>query len=212
MCLEALRDDTTKGPSLNQKLEKTKNTTQYIQSCGYTVIEMWECHWREYRRNNVIHNSYTYPTEAIYRMTEQDILGHIISDNIFGAVEVDISVPEHLKAHFQEMPPIFKHAVIQEQDIGAHMRDFLSATNKPFKETKYLIGSMFASKILLITPLLKWYLSRGLLVTKVHQVIEFSPQRAFMAFEQSVTNDRRAGDRDPAFKAIADTSKLIGEF
>ena len=38
------------------------------------------------------------------------------------------------------------------------------------------------------------------------------PKRAFSPFEQSVTNDRRAGDRDPAYKVIADTSKLIGNY
>ena len=39
-----------------------------------------------------------------------------------------------------------------------------------------LIGSMKGEKILLATPLLKWYLEHGLEVTKVHQVIEFTPE------------------------------------
>ena len=90
------------------------------------------------------------------------------------------------------------------------MREFLRETNKTFYPTKYLIGSMFGTKILLITPLLRWYIEHGLLVTKIYQFIEFCPKRAFSPFEESVTNDRRAGDGDPAYKAIADTSKLIG--
>ena len=65
-------------------------------------------------------------------------------------------------------------------------------------------------KILLITPLLRWYIEHGLLVTKINQFIEFCPKRAFSPYEESVTNDKRAGDRDPAYKALADTSKLIG--
>ena len=211
-CKTVNRDDTTNGISLNQKLEKTKKVTEYIRSCGHTVIEMWECQWLEFTRLNTIQNSYTYPTENIYRMTEQDILRNIVDGNMFGAVEVDLNVPESLKDYFQEMPPIFKNTTIREEDIGDHMREYLRSKNKTFKPTRYLIGSMFATKILLITPLLRWYLNHGLVVTKVYQFIEFSPQRAFLPFEQSVSNDRRAGDRNPAYKVIADTSKLIGEY
>lgn len=209
-CKTGDRDDTTKGPSLNQKRERTKKSTEYIRSCGYTVIEMWECEWREYKRSNTIHNSYVYPTEHIFRMNEREILANIMACSMFGVVEVDIEVPENLKEHFQEMPPIFKNITIQEQDIGEHMSEFLRSSNKTFKDTRYLIGSMFATKILLITPLLRWYIQHGLVVTKIYQFIEFSPKKAFLPFEQSVTNDRRAGDRDPAYKVIADTSKLIG--
>ena len=125
-------------------------------------------------------------------------------------MEVDIHVPQHLKTHFQEMPPIFKNTIVREADIGEHMQTFLRETGKTYKDTKYLIGSMFAEKILLITPLLKWYIDHGVVVSKIHQVIEFKPARAFQSFEERVTNDRRAGDRDPAYGAVADTSKLIG--
>ena len=171
---------------------------------------MWECQWRKAKKDNPIHNAYVYPTEHIFRMTQQEVLEYIKNEDLFGVVEVDIHVPEDLKEHFQEMPPVFKNIKITETDIGDHMRDFLKENKRTFKDTKYLIGSMFASKILLITPLLRWYISHGLIITRVYQVIEFSPKKAFQSFEKSVSDDRRAGDRDPAYKAIADTSKLIG--
>ncbi|NRB82076.1 MAG: hypothetical protein HRU38_26065 [Saccharospirillaceae bacterium] len=145
-------------------------------------------------------------------MTETEILEHIESGQLFGAVEVDLHVPPHLKEHFQEMPPIFKNITVTVDDIGDYMRDFLKQANRTFKDTKYLIGSMFASKILLITPLLKWYMAHGLVVTKIHQIIEFSPKKAFENFANEVSDDRRAGDKDPDYQAIADTSKLIGKF
>ena len=174
------------------------------------VVEIWECQWKEYKRHNTTHNAYLYPTEHIFRMTEQEVLVNVMNGRMFGAVEVDIEVPEHLRDYFEEMPPIFKNTTIQEEDIGEHMKDYLKKTNKTFKPTKYLIGSMFGIQILLITPLIRWYVKQGLVVTKIYQFIEFCPKNAFSPFEQSVTNDRRAGDRDPAYKAIADTSKLIG--
>ena len=143
-------------------------------------------------------------------MSKREILDHISKDEIFGAVEVDISVPDSLKDHFQEMPPVFKNTTISGDDIGDYMRDYLAHNNRTFKDTRYLIGSMFGVKILLITPLLKWYLEHGLIVTKVYQVIEFSPRRCFGEFVTNISNDRRSGDRDPDFKPIAESSKLAG--
>ena len=62
-------------------------------------------------------------------------------------------------------------------DIGEHMQDFVKKHKIPFQDRNYLIGSMFANKILLITPLVKWYVQHGIEVTKIHQLIEFQPKR-----------------------------------
>ena len=56
------------------------------------------------------------------------------------------------------MCPIFKNVEINQNNkevIGEHMYDYA-------KDTKKLIGSMFGKKILLYTPLLKWYYEHGL--------------------------------------------------
>jgi hypothetical protein len=143
-------------------------------------------------------------------MSESIILNSVKEGKIFGALEVDIHVPDSLKAHFEEMTPIFKNVVVKRADIGKFMENYLTSAGKNFKDTRYLIGSMFAVKVLMITPLLVWYLEHGLEVTRVYQVIEFDPSRCFKKFTENITNDRRAGDRDPSLKAIADTSKLIG--
>ena len=65
---------------------------QYITDCGYTLVIMWECEWKTYKRGRTINNRYMYPTEHIYRMGEDQLLNHIKNGDIFGAVEVDIEV------------------------------------------------------------------------------------------------------------------------
>ena len=182
----------------------------YITNNGYRLITMWECEYKRYKDTHDVHNRYTYATESVYRMTQSSILEEIRQGRIFGAVEVDIHVPESLKSYFEEMPPTFKNVVVKHEDIGSHMQDYLEKAGKSFKNTKYLIGSMFGEKILIITPLLVWLLEHGLVVTRIYQIIEFSPASCFKPFADRVSNDRRAGDRDPNLKPIADTSKLIG--
>ncbi len=65
---------------------------EYIRSCGYNLVTIWECEWKIYMTGRTIHNRYMYPTEHIYRMGETRLMDHIKSGNIFGAVEVDIEV------------------------------------------------------------------------------------------------------------------------
>ena len=69
---------------------------------------------------------------------------------------------------------------------------------------------MMDEKILLATPLLKWYLEHGLEVTCFYQVIEYAPKPCFKPFGDAVSNARRAEDADPSKATIADTMKLVG--
>ena len=73
-----------------------------------------------------------------------------------------------------------------------------------------LVGSLFGKKILLLSDLAKWYLEHGLIITRVYQLVEYIPRRAYADFGDSVSNARRAGDSDPDKALLASTSKLIG--
>jgi hypothetical protein len=98
-----------------------------------------------------------------------------VDDSLFGVVEYDIKVPDHLKDKFSEMWPIFKNTEISRDDIGEYMKAYAEEHNIMPQSHRSLIGSYFGEKILLATPLIKWYLEHGLAVTKIYQVIEHSP-------------------------------------
>ena len=74
-----------------------------------------------------------------------------------------------------------------------------------------LVGGMKAKKFLLLTCLLKWYLDRGLHMTKLYQVIELSPQSCFQEFRESVSDARRKGDENSEKLLPNDIMKLLGE-
>ena len=73
-----------------------------------------------------------------------------------------------------------------------------------------LLGSYRGDKILLATPLLRWYLDHGLEVTHVYQVIEYDPIPCFRRFGDAVSTAQREGDGHPHKAIIADTKKLLG--
>lgn len=154
---------------------------------------MWECKWKKLRKTVKLPTKYLYPLEQCYRLTEKTIIDAIENGVLFGAAEVDIEVPEELKERFEEMTPIFKNAKITANDIGPYMTEFLKETGESFKERRNLIGSMFGKKILLITPLLQWYLKNGLVVSKLYQFVQFNAVPCFKSFADKVSDDRRAG-------------------
>ena len=75
------------------------------------------------------------------------------------------------------------------------MKEYQKATGrKTLKDSKKLLGVTKAKKILLYTPLLKWYLNHGLVVTAVYVSLKYVPGRPFEWFPEEVSNARRDGD------------------
>ncbi|KAG3117010.1 hypothetical protein PI125_g4145 [Phytophthora idaei] len=143
-----------------------------------------------------------------------DIVEDIKNDKIFGFLECDIQTPEHLKQYFGEMTPIFKNTLIDctdESIIGKHMYDYNQTREKSrSKPARKLIGSYFGEKILIYTPLLKWYLSHGMEITQTYSFIKASSHKAFAPFMEAVSSARREGDADKSKAMIAEMMKLVG--
>lgn len=194
--------------------ENTKEIRQYIISQGFNYEEVWECEFREMKKMNpnlrhFLSTLYR-PLEFKNKLTEDQIISAIRSDQIFGFVECDIHVSDSLKVVFEEMCPIFKNTDISVEDIGEHMKQFAKENKIMQQPRRSLIGSLFGKKILLTTPLVKWYLDQGLVISHIYQVIEYTPRSCFRKFGEAVSEARRSGDKDPSKAIIADTMKLIG--
>ena len=72
---------------------------------------MWECQWlasikRNPELSRLIENRKR-PCDGLNTMPEDQILTAVMDEKLFGALEVDIKVPDDLKSKFAEMPPIY---------------------------------------------------------------------------------------------------------
>ncbi len=190
---------------------------EYLESNGYQVVIKWECAFNEMRRTNPELRAFINSRfksrymEYKFQMSEAEILAAVLNDRFFGCIECDIHVPDHLYEKFSEMSPIFCTTEINFDDIGPHMQEFARTHNIPHGKRKLLIGGMKAEKILLATPLARWYLQQGLQITKVYRTLEFEKgNKCFAKLCQEITNARREGDKHPDKKLISDSAKLIG--
>ena len=139
---------------------------------------------------------------------EQDeIIQNVLNDELFGFFEVDIEVPDQLRDKFSEFCPLFVISEVSEEQIPQHMKDCkINTGRKMIKNNKKLLGVMKAEKILLYSPLLKWYLNHGLQVTKIQRYISYTSSRPFKWFPEEVSSARRAADQDKNKKQLGDTA------
>ena len=106
-----------------KKREQDQMRKEYIQQKGYKIIEMWECNWWELHRTDATVRNHLRTNFHYQRpLSEERLMQEIKSRKLFGYVQCDLKVPEHLKAYFAEVPPIFENVVVSRNDIGDLMK------------------------------------------------------------------------------------------
>ena len=192
--------------------QKTLEKKQTLESFGYEVVQITECQWLKKRRNPEI-AAFIKNLKLIqprHQLNSQKIIDGVKNGSLFGFVQVDIFTPEELKPKFRDLPLIIKNTLISRDDIGSLMKGIAQEQGLLKKPEKFLISSYFGEKILLSTNLCKFYLEMGLQISKVHEFVEFYPQRCFSALADQIVQDRRRGDQNPSYRITAMTQKLLG--
>lgn len=195
--------------------KSTELKDEYIQSLGYNLTIMWECEWKSFMRSNRESATIVSAVDDVLfkgekRISQDAALEMICSGEFFGFIECDIHVPELLKEKFAEMSPIFKNVDVGREHLSSSMHRFAEENDFLSKPQRMLIGSDRGVKILLLSSLASWYLAHGLEITRIYQLIRYTPRKLFTSFGESVTAARREGDEDPSKAIQASTHKLVG--
>ena len=77
----------------------------YIQQKGYQIVEMWECEWWSLYKTDASVKSHLRENFHYKRpLSEEQLLQGITDGQLFGYVQCDIEVPEHLRSFCQTFP------------------------------------------------------------------------------------------------------------
>ena len=123
-------------------------------------------------------------------------------------MQCDIKVPEKLRAHFANFPPIFKITFVSKSDIGDLMKNY-AEERLLSQPQKMLISSFTLQNGTLNTPLLFFYLQLGLVCTKIHRFVEYTRKKCFNRFVQAAMDARRKNDENLNSSVVAETMKLL---
>ena len=176
----------------------------------FEVVEMWECEWKEIRNESVVKTFLAPASRPRWTMTQQEIIAAVVDGTLFGMVECDVASQKNCKTTFPKCSLCSRTRASLEMTSDRSCVSMQKNTTFSRSHASMLVGSFRGVKILLATPLLRWYLAHGLVVDRVYQIIEYEPNPCFRRFGESVSTARRAGDEDPDKAIIADTMKLLG--
>ena len=227
-CLEAagqglgrvLQWEGVTGITQKQRRLNTAEIEDYFRTYyKYTVITMKECEWRLMKQcdprvkefcRQLPSTSRASSSLPLQGCTESQIIHAIAEGKLFGLCLVDLAVKPEDRKRFAEMPPIFKNVEVGREHIGETMCQYAEKNGILPKPRKMLISSYFGERILMATPLLRWYLRHGLVISAVHLVMEYHPQSCFQGLADTVTESRRKADLNPSLSILGSTYKLIG--
>ena len=173
------------------------------------------CHWERQKRSDKTLQSllreilYT-PLWKVRSAGEHFLLNAIRSEKLFGVVECDIHCPDNLLEYFEEAPPLFVHFNIGKEHLSPEMLALAERDGLLKRPRKSLVSVRSGENVVVITPVLKWLLEKGLVCKKIHRIVEFKPFSYYKEFEKTVTQHRSAADKDPDRKAVGQLWKLVG--
>ena len=169
-----------------------------IQQKGYQIVEKWECEWWNLYKTDASVRSH-FRENFHYRcpLSEEKLLQGINDGRLFGNVQCDIEVPEHLRDCFFNFPPIFKNIVLSKDDIGNLMKQYAELEKIMVQPRRMLISSFILTNGTVITPLLLFYLKLGLVCKKYHRFVRYTPRKCFNNFVQSAVDARRQAHENP---------------
>ena len=124
-------------------------------------------------------------------------------------MQCDIEVSENLRSKFNNFPPIFKKTLVSKRDIGDLMKNYAEEERLLSQPRKMLISSFTLQKGTLFTPLLLFYLQLGVVCTKIHRFVEYTPKKCFNSFVQSAADAKRQGDQNRNSSVVAETMKFL---
>ena len=142
--------------------------------------------------------------------TEASLLAAINREEVYGFVLADVTTPDHVRENFGSFlfPPIVRRMDIDGSNMSEYMKNVCRQEDEEMKFNT-LAQTYNCKQELLITPLVKLYMDRGMIISNVTKFIQYTAGRGLRPFVQKVvemrTEAKKSGD-----DAKSLTAKLFG--
>ena len=169
-----------------------------------------ECEWwRLFRATNTVKQHILEHFPYRRSLAAEQLLEDIKEGKLFGYVQCHIEVPEILRLKIDNCLPIFKNTLVSMNDFSDLMKAYAEDEGILSQPRKMLISSFTLQNGTLVTPLLLFFLQLGLVCTKTHRFVEYTPKKRFNSFVQLTVDARKQGDENPNPSVVAETLKLL---
>ena len=184
-----IRSHQTAEPRLCQRILGYDANALYLS----TMLEEMPC-----GEEKVVHYTGGWTVGAVPHLAQR-----LKNRTWFGFAEVDIEIPEPLRSFFyNKMVPV--------EAVPQQMLEYLKRTGRNRGDGKKLVGALSAEKLLVYSPLLRWYVDHGAVITAVYGTIDYTPGKVFDWFVEQVTEARCTGGIEKSKALLAEVFKLLG--
>ena len=103
---------------------RTKEREEVLRKNGYEVEVMWECQFEKMKEEDPSLAERSYEAISPFtrlhrgRVNEEKLIEGVMDGTLSGFLLVDIEVPEELKEHFSDFPPIFANHDVGIDHVG----------------------------------------------------------------------------------------------
>ena len=159
------------------------------------VFIMKECTWK--RQLMTMEKPQTQMGRILETDTQDSLLEAILNDQVFGFVRCDIETPTEQIEQFGEFlfPPLFCRMQITPDMLSDYMKKRLIEEEKS-KYPKTIVQRYNAKDIYLMTPLVKFYASRGMKVSNVTRFEQYIGGEVFESFVETCYIERVAATKE----------------
>lgn len=171
---------------------------------------MRSCEWLELKKQISYHSSLS-SFIGKKKITGKQLLDAVQLNDFFGVIKVDLKSPQTLidKYKFINFPFIFNPVTITEDMVSPEMLKRAKNNGRKFPYSCMTL-TYNAENFIATTPLLQFYLSIGMQVTKIHWAIEYIPSKPFSNFVKEMVEIRiqSAGSNAPLGDRFCDYLNL----
>ena len=181
----------------------------FLRQTG-VVYYIYECQWDQLLTEIEDKFTPTLPHILEDKHSDEDILRSIENDQLFGYIVCDLITPPELVEKFKNFPPVIKRMKITDELLSPYMAQQWRKRGAGAKLDRETVIQCFnASQHLLMTPLVKHYLSIGLKIPKIYKVVQYQPYRSLGPFVKHVTGMRLEAERSKKMTK-ANSAKVFG--
>jgi len=144
---------------------------------------------------------------------EEEILKMIKNEELFGFARVSVYCPDSLKPTFDQFPLVFHRKLISIDDFNPWHKEQLKkvgALKKPVMEPTSSFG---ATSLVLPTPLIRFYMEKGLVVHSVSEYWKFQKSLAlYDMVKQCCEYRKRADSHDQVLLASIAKAMIVATY
>ena len=182
-----------------------------IKAAGYEISIIWECQYDRIFPLLEYKETPYFPQILKQKTTETELIEDIISGQLFGFIIADVESSQKVVTEMTEFPPIIRKMTLTEDHLSDYTKKRLIKEKPSLKKFQRdtLVQCFNGKQLLLMTPLVKFYLEKGLRIFNISKFIQYIPSTALNPFAAHVTRMRIDAEKNN-LPTKGSTAKVFG--